>query len=138
MTDSLSNRSAFDDPPNFDLESTRARTIRFGTPKRYAPTYRAIRLSEVAALPPASPKAYPGRATASGLFRLAADQLAMTNPELAVRLVLRSCTSNSDETLSVSYHVLAWRFWRMRQFGGWLQTAGGQPTAAFRKDGLSA
>lgn len=99
VTNSLSSANAPDSSPSFELEADHTRTFHFGASNRVAPTYRAIRLSEVAALPPASPTAYPGRATASNLFKLTADRLVMSSPELAVRLVLRSCTSDTDETL---------------------------------------
>ena len=52
--------------------------------------YRAVRLSEVAGLPPA---------VAADILNLAAADLAAASPELAVRLVLRSCNSDRDKTL---------------------------------------
>ena len=99
VANALSAKTASDDPPDFDLEIARTSTSRHGTARRSATVYRAVRLSEVGALSPASPTAFPSRAAASSMFRLAAEQLVMSNPELAVRLVLRSCTYEEDETL---------------------------------------
>ena len=99
VANALSAKTASGDPPDFDLEIARTSTSRLGTARRSATPYRAVRLSEVGALSPASPTAFPFRAAASSMLRLAAEQLVMSNPELAVRLVLRSCTYDEDETL---------------------------------------
>ena len=66
---------------------------------RQVAAYRAIRLSEVAGLPPSVNY----MAVASDILKLAADRLSMKDPEMAARLILR--VSNYDDT-----HVLS-RTW---------------------------
>ena len=88
-----------DDPPGFDLGVSRVSRILFGTGLQIAPSYRAVRLSEITGLCPASPTAAPFTANASHMMRLAAEKLAFSDPELAIRLVLRSCTYDRDKTL---------------------------------------
>ena len=70
--------------------------------RRTIAAYRAVRLPEVTGLPPVN---IPSgdlpipTAAASGVLKLAADELAAVNPGLAIRLVLRVCTYDRDETL---------------------------------------
>ena len=96
----LSTKGASSTPPPFDLGTVQdGWSIRFETDNRLAPAFRAIRLSEVAGLPVATPGAFPSRATGADILQLAAEHLVEFNPELAVRLVLRSCTYDKDKTL---------------------------------------
>ena len=64
-----------------------------------APAFRAIRLSEVAGLSAATPEASPSRAVGADILQLAAERLAKVNPELAIRLVLRTCVGEEDKSL---------------------------------------
>jgi len=57
--------------------------------------YRAIRLSEVAGLPPVAN----GLNVAADILKLAAESPAVLYPEMAARLVLRVSTYDQDETL---------------------------------------
>ena len=96
----LSSKGDSSNPPPFDLGTVRdGWSIRFESGNRLAPAFRAIRLSEVAGLPAATPQAFPSRATGADVLRLAAEHLVKFNPELAVRLVLRSCTYDKDKSL---------------------------------------
>ena len=96
----LSAEKASSAPPDFDLGTAQhAWSIRFEPDSPLSPAYRAIRLAEVAGLPAATPRAFPSRASGADVLLLAADRLAKVNPELAVRLALRSCVSDGDETL---------------------------------------
>ena len=99
VTNELSATTASDDPPDFDLGSSRVLSTLFGAGVKVAPAYRAVRLSEIAGLVPATPAAFPSRATAAHIMRLAADRLIQSDPELAIRLVLRSCIFDKDKTL---------------------------------------
>ena len=100
IANSLSANEASNKPPTFDLGTVQdGRTIRFGTDNRLIPAFRAIRLSEVAGLPAATPESFPSRATGADLLRSAAERIVKFNPELAIRLVLRSCTNEEDESL---------------------------------------
>ncbi len=67
---------------------------------RYIAAYRAIRLSEVAGLPPSTSSFV----VASDILKLAADRLAMTNPEMTARLILRVLNYDGDSMLT---HVLS-------------------------------
>ena len=96
----LSATKASSAPPDFDLGTAQdVWSIRLEPGSPLSPAYRAIRLAEVAGLPAATPRAFPPRASGADILLLAADRLAKVNPELAVRLVLRSCVSEKDETL---------------------------------------
>ena len=87
--------------PTFDLESGRGEGIRFSSTRPELAAYRAIRLSEVAGLPPVSNHGEPmGLTVASDILRSAADSLASSQPEFAIRLVLRVSTSETDKTLN--------------------------------------
>ena len=94
IANSLSTKGASSTPPPFDLGTVQdGWNIRFEAGNRLAPAfhaYRAIRLSEVAGLP---------AATGADLLRSAAEHIVSFNPELAIRLVLRSCTYDEDESL---------------------------------------
>ena len=100
ITRTLSNKEASSNPPPFDLGTVQdGWSIRFESGNRPAPAFRAIRLSEVAGLPAATPQAFPPRATGADILRLAAEHVVKFNPELAIRLVLRSCTYDKDKSL---------------------------------------
>ena len=67
-----------------------------------AAAYRAVRLPEFAGLPPVNPpdsdSPIPHSVT-SQILKFAAGALVTANPELAMRLVLRVCTYEKDDTL---------------------------------------
>ena len=96
----LTSKGDSSTPPPFDLGTVLdGWSMRFEASNRLAPAFRAIRLSEVAGLPAATPQAFPSRASGSNILQLAAEHLVKSNPELAVRLVLRSCTYDKDKSL---------------------------------------
>ena len=100
ITRTLSSKEATSNPPSFELGTVRdGWSIRFETDNRLAPSFRAIRLSEVAGLPAATPQALSPRATGAKILQLAAEHLVKLNPELAIRLVLRSCSYDKDKLL---------------------------------------
>ena len=70
--------------------TSRGTRLSFSGVKPGLAAYRAVRLSEVAGLPPT---------VAADILKLAAADLAAASPELAVRLILRSCNYDMDETL---------------------------------------
>ncbi len=92
-----------DDTPSFDL-GTRQVTQRLfsnsGRAHRIA-AYRAIRLPEVAGLPPVNNPSddFVPVSMVSDTLRLAADELIAVEPELAIRLTLRICNYDKDKTL---------------------------------------
>ena len=93
-----------DEAPSFDVGVRQGTRVRFSNLSRYRliAAYRAIRLLEVAGVPPVN---NPGRDAAlpmtmvSDLLTLAADELVATNPKLSIRLVLRICTYDKDKML---------------------------------------
>ena len=100
VSKALASKGDSSTPPPFDLGTVREGWIlRFETGNRLAPAFRAIRLSEVAGLPAAAPQAFPPRATGADILQLAGEHLVKSNPELAIRLVLRSCTYDKDKSL---------------------------------------
>ena len=100
IANSLSTKGASNSPPPFDLGTIRdGWNMRFASDNRRPRAFRAIRLSEVAGLPAATPESFPSRATGADLLRSAAEHIVSFNPELAIRLVLRSCTYDQDESL---------------------------------------
>ena len=96
-------RSKNDEPPDFDLGSRRSIRFTFAgtSAAEHLPAHRAIRLAEVAGLPRIAEHtdSIPV-AVAADILRMAADDLASHSLELAVRLVLRSCSYDRDEVLN--------------------------------------
>ena len=86
------------DAPSFDLRRRR-RTLRFPSYaykyNRWVAARRAIRLSEVAGLPPFTEHMN----VAADILGVAADELSTSEPEMAARLVLRTSTSDMDKVL---------------------------------------
>ena len=87
--------------PTFDLGIRRVESVRFSSFRPELAAYRAILLAEVAGLPPATKHSEPiGSEIASHVLRSAAEVLATSQPELAIRLVLRVSNSETDDTLN--------------------------------------
>ena len=88
----------------FDLGIRNRPGIRYSNEghNRLIASYRAVRLPEIAGLPPVN---YPSTdsdipmAAASGILVLAGDTLVERNPELAIRLALRTCNYDKDKML---------------------------------------
>ena len=86
--------------PAFDLGVRRGQSVRFSAAMPGLSARRAIRLSEVAGLPPATKHEDSiGTAVASGMLKSAAEELATVAPELAIRLILRVCGYDRDKAL---------------------------------------
>lgn len=85
--------------PPFDLGMERGPEITISNSEyyQYIAAHQAIRLTEVAGLPPSTQ----GVSTASNILGMAADELFQHEPELAVRLVLRITKYDQDERLNV-------------------------------------
>jgi hypothetical protein len=90
------------DAPLFDLGARRGKTIHFSNVEyeRWIAAHRAVRLCEVAGLPPSANHMVIG----SDLLDLAANQLVTADFTLALRLTLRIATSEGDRTFN---HVWA-------------------------------
>ena len=76
---------------------------------QFRKAYRAIRLSEIAGIPVATPDASPRRANAADLVQTAAERLVVFDTELAARLVLQASTYDKDKALMrvLSRHSIA-------------------------------
>ena len=86
--------------PHFDLGVRRGGGLRFSNERPDLASYRAVRLTEVAGLPPTTKYKEPmGFTVASDILSSAAVAMATTQPELAIRLVLRISTRETDDTL---------------------------------------
>ena len=91
--------------PSFELGVTRTEGLRISdvNRRRLIATYRAVRLLEIAGLPPANNPPSGSfslpLSMVSGFTLLAADELVATAPELAIRLVLRFCNYDQHDTL---------------------------------------
>ena len=85
-----------DDEPNFDDGTPRNRIVFSEVPiSRVDAARRAVRLTEVAALPPVANRV----AIAQDILELAADELLFDEPRLASCLVLRMCHFDGDPIL---------------------------------------
>ena len=87
--------------PTFDLGIRRVQVLRFSSFRPELAAFRAVLLSEIAGLPPATKHTGPiGTEVASHVLRSAAEVLATSQPELAIRLILRVSNSETDNTLN--------------------------------------
>ena len=93
-----------DEAPPFDVGVRQGTLVRFPnlSRSRLIAAYRAIRLLEVAGVPPVNnpePDGHLPMSMVSDLLPRAADELVATNPRLSIRLVLRVCDYDRDKTL---------------------------------------
>ena len=96
----LSDNQTSREAPSFDLGVGQSQSFSFSNVRLSFAAYRAIRLSEVAGLPPTTNhKEFRRADVASGILKRATEELATSQLELAVRLVLRVCNYDKDETL---------------------------------------
>ena len=97
LSNLISRQGEKSEPPLFDLDMQRGRGFHFSVEpyRRQIAARRAVRLSEVAGLPPSAFHL----SMASDILIIAADELAATEPEMAVRLVLRTVKYDQDKTL---------------------------------------
>ena len=86
--------------PVFDLGMRLVQGVRFVADQSDLAAYRALRLTEVAGLPPVTRHGrFSGITVAADILKLAAEVLVMYRSELATRLVLRVCGYDKDKTL---------------------------------------
>ena len=97
LSNFISGQEEKGEPPLFDLNVRRGRGFHFSNEQRrmWIAARRVIRLSEVAGLPPSAFHL----SMASDILTIAADELAEVEPEMAVRLVLRTVKYDEDKTL---------------------------------------
>ena len=87
--------------PAFDLGIRRVESVRFSSFRPELAAYRAVLLAEVAGLPPTTRHTEPlGTEVASRALKSAAEVLATSEPELAIRLALRVSNSETDNALN--------------------------------------
>ncbi|MCY4652325.1 MAG: hypothetical protein OXC95_04085 [Dehalococcoidia bacterium] len=100
IANSLSSSSDAQDPPDFDLGYEPAMKIRrFGVAPEVK-SYRAIRQSEIAGVPPYVMQDFVRIVVLSDILDSAVLQLADAQQELAIRLVIQNCDSENDDTLN--------------------------------------
>ena len=95
IEDAIKDNSGTEEAPSFELGTRRAHGQSFSNADSQGAAYRAIRLSEVAGLPPSTDRL----GVAENLLKLAAEKLFASDPEMAVRLVLRVLKYDQDKTL---------------------------------------
>ena len=95
IADAIKGNGETQEAPSFDFGTRRAQGLSFSNADPRGAAYRAIRLSEVAGLPPSTDR----MDVAANFLKLATEKLVASNPEMAVRLVLRVLTYDRDETL---------------------------------------
>ena len=97
MSNFINGQGKKSEPPVFDLNVRRGRGFRFSDEQRRRRTAarRAIRLSEVAGLPPSAFHL----SMTSDILTIAADELAEVEPEMVARLVMRTVKDDQDKTL---------------------------------------
>ena len=98
IANAIQGKRETEEAPSFDLGRRRGSGFSLSNEKseRLIAAYRAIRLSEVAGLPPSVNRMN----VATDILKLAAESLAVSYPEMAARLVLRVSTDEGDKTLT--------------------------------------
>ncbi len=97
----MNNDEESSEAPAFDLDVRRVGGVRFSSFRAEIAAYRAVLLAEVAGLPPATRhEELLGTGVASHALELAAEVLATSEPELAIRLALRVSNSETDSALN--------------------------------------
>ena len=103
VLDDMGRNRPEEEPPAFDVDQRRGTSIRFSNYDPRAATYRAVRLPEVAGIPPfATTLVADVKITTpvwTGVLKEAADEMADQDLEFAIRLVLRASGSHNDKTL---------------------------------------
>ena len=94
IADAIKDNRGTEGAPSFDLGTRRVSGQSFSNADSQGATYRAIRLSEVAGLPPVVDH----MDVAADILKLAVEKLFTSDPEMAVRLVLRVSTYDQDKT----------------------------------------
>ena len=100
----ITEQNSYDEAPSFDHVVVRNKGTRLSNAQhaRASAAYRAVRLTEIAGLPPVNVPDEDlgwGSYGVSGILARAAEALVSVNPELAVQLVLRVCSYDRDKTL---------------------------------------
>ena len=95
VTESMGGQKAEEDPPLFDINRRRGTSERWIKYDPGAVAYRAVRLSEMAGLPP-----FTSDSTVwAEVLKKAAEEVADYNLEFAVGLILRACNGDNDKAL---------------------------------------
>ena len=95
ITDGMGLDKPEEEPPAFDINRRTGTRERWTNYDPYEAAYRAVRLSEMAGLPPFTDNS----SAWAGVLRRAADAIADYDPGLSVRLLVRACNGYDDETL---------------------------------------
>ena len=95
IADTIKETGEAREAPLFNLGARSGDRWSFSNVDPRATAYRAVRLSEVAGLPPVANSIN----AATDILELAAEKLSRSDLSMAVRLVLRVCTYDKDKTL---------------------------------------
>ena len=99
VLEGMGKNSPEEEPPVFDVNRRRGTTVRFSNHDPQAAAYRAVRLSEMAGLPPFKLERGIHGTVWAEVLRNAADGYADWDLESAIRLVLRASSTPNDNTL---------------------------------------
>ena len=104
ITRTLQGTDERKEAPSFDLGVSHSTAFSWSNKSytRLVSAFRALRLPEVTGLPPVNIDGERDgipMGVATGILTLAADELAAYAPELAIRIVLRTCGNERDKTL---------------------------------------
>ena len=99
VTQSMERNKAEEDPPLFDINRRQGARERWINYDPLAAAYRAVRLSEMAGLPPFAEHSM----VWAEVLKRSAKEVADYDLQFAVRLALRACSGDNDKTLE---HVL--------------------------------
>ena len=95
VIENMNRNQEEEDPSPFDLNRRRGTSLRIVNYDPNAAAYRAVRLPEMAGLPPVTEHS----TIWAEVMRKAAEEIADYNLQLAVRLVLRASGAENDKTL---------------------------------------
>ena len=103
VLEAMGQNRAEEEPPVFEVNRRRGTGVRFSNHDPQSAAYRAIRLSEIAGIPPfATAPVTNVRVPTNvwaGVLKQAAKEMADENLEFAIRLVLRTSSGDNDKTL---------------------------------------
>ena len=100
ITRRLTESRGTSEAPSFDIGRSRGNRVTFSNSRPSVAAYRAIRLTEVAGLPPAvRHREFFGADVGGRMLKQAATNIVGFDQELAARLILRTCTYDKDDVL---------------------------------------
>ena len=98
VTEGMEQGKGEEDPPLFDIDQRRGTRERWINYDPYTAAYRAVRLSEIAGLPPFANRRITITVWAD-VLKKAAEEVADYDLQFSIRLLLRACNGDNDKAL---------------------------------------